>query len=200
MLLKNDIVFSSDIGITDSEFIKLLSNSEHILKNIKDRKNLHERDSLDRLINILIGEIAEYSVIKWLNKKDKYAKSAIVKDSGMPDSGYDIILKSKDNRNLKCSVKSSISAMKKPDDILTNFKIATTKDELTDVNIQVYFWYDLYNQPRITVPTINNMGIISWCGKNDIDCFKSYKGEEREAPQKKLNEMRSMESLLEYLS
>jgi hypothetical protein len=150
---------------------------------------------------VLLGEIAENAVINWLRHHGKYAESAIDKNSPKPDPGHDIILKSTTGAKIRGSVKSSLSALKGVDEIVDQFTLATKEAELRDVNIQVYFWLDLYASSgyRTTVPSTRNFALIGWAGLKDITKFKSYATEKREAPDVKLKNMRPMQELLEYL-
>lgn len=181
-----------------------LETSLFLLKNMEDRPDLHDRGVFERFTNIAMGEIAERAVIEWLLSKNKYAVSAVDKHSEKPDKGFDILLKSKDReRELKCSVKSSLSIYKSNiTDILKEFTISTKKIEVTDINIQVYFWLNLNSNPRITLPSELNMGIIGWLGRKDLQSatFGKYSTENREAPKIKLQDIRPMESLLGYIS
>lgn len=187
--------------MTDGEIEQCIKTAEFLCETVVDRKDLHERDYLERYIDILMGEIAEQSVIKWFHDHDKYAKSAVDKTSGKPDLGHDIILKSRNNKEILCSVKSSLSVFKSDmQDILDTFTIATKKSEIRQVNIQVYYWLSPKTNPRVCVPNHENMAIIGWVANNDIQSFGTYSTEGRESPaQVKLRQIRSMESLLQYI-
>ena len=80
-------------------------------------------------------------------------------------------------------------------------RLATKRSELKDVNIQVYFWLSLTNEPRITVPSTNNVAIIGWFTKADVERggFTTYKTEDRQTPNIKLSEARPMDELLNYI-
>lgn len=183
-----------------SELVKKsISVATHITENLVDRRDLHTRDLLERFIDCLMGEIAEQTVIYWLQRNNKYAASAVDKTSDKPDTGHDIWVKSKDQRTVKASIKSSISAQKTPEQILKTFTLATTPSELREINIQVYFWLSLNSTPRVTVPTLRQCGIIAWAGQNDLREFAAYEREERLAPRKKLGELRPMHELLQLL-
>ena len=100
-------------------------------------------------------------------------------------------------------MKSSLSACKSHiDEILKSFTIAAKKSEIRQVNIQVYYWLSLKgdHEYRVTVPSNNNMAIIGWAGENDIEKFGNYSTEHRQVAEIKLEQIRSMESLLEFLS
>lgn len=187
--------------ISDGEVKECVKTAEFLCESIIDRKDLHERDYLERYIDILMGEIAEKSVIKWFRDHGKFAESAVDKTSGKPDMGHDIILKSIENKEILCSVKSSLSVYKSEmKDILDTFTIATKKSELRQVNIQVYYWLSLKSTPRVCVPNHENMAIIGWVSNKDIESFGTYATEDRESPDNiKLRQIRSMESLLKYL-
>ncbi|QIC47152.1 hypothetical protein GAG94_08505 [Lysinibacillus sphaericus] len=184
-----------------NEFNTCVNNATHLVQYVKDRDNLHERDVYERFNNILMGEIAEALVIKWLHQNNKYAESAVDKTSEQPDLGHDIYLKDLQGNTIKCSVKSSLAAFRSPKEILLESKLASTEKEIREVNIQVYFWYNLYPKDghRITLPNTNNVALFSWAGNNDIERFKSYKTEQREAPEIPLCELRKMRDLLELI-
>lgn len=199
-LSENDVIMGP---ILDScEVQECIQTAEVLYKNIADRKNLHSRSVLERFCNVAIGEIAEQSVISWLKKNNKYAILAVDKNSGMPDKGYDIILKNKEGRYIKCSVKSSISVYhSRIDKILTTFSPAITEKEVAQVNIQVYFWLRIKDCPRTNLPSEYNMAIIGWLGEKDF-CnkkFIKYETEGRKSLNIKLEKMRSMASLLSLL-
>lgn len=200
MITVNDVV---KVLLSKSELNKCIDNAQLVLQNLIDRKDLHERDELERFNNILMGEIAEYMVIKWLKGQGKYAESSVDKASGIPDAGHDIILKKKNTEEIiKCSVKSSLSFKKGIDGIIKEFKLATTQKELRDVNIQVYFWLELNpvgSKSRTTVPSFNNSAIIGWFGINDLTSFNVYNHEKRQAPTESLNKSRSMKELLNFI-
>lgn len=189
------------VDIDDNETKICLENAQTICTTIKDRADLHKRSYMERYIDILMGEVAECAVIKWLKDNGKYAVSAVDKKSGKPDLGHDIVVRRRDGVEITCSVKSSLSAYKNSfDDILDTFTIATKLSEIRKVNIQVYFWLNLRGKEhRTTVPSTDNMAIVGWVGENDIAKFSSYNGEERQVADVKLRDMRPMHSLLDYL-
>lgn len=188
--------------LDDTSLNLCVDNAQKMLSKIVDRSDLHERDNLERFNNILMGEIAEQMVIQWFVSQGKFVESAVDKDSNTPDAGHDIWLKQLNGEKLKCSIKSSLSYSKGAEGILSTFKLATTFNELRDINIQVYFWLNLYpaqNSSRKTFISFSNSAIIGWFGIKDLKNFKSYNYEKRSAPTVPLNEARSMQSLLQYL-
>ncbi len=186
-----------------SEEVKACIETALVLADfVVDRKDLHKRSYLERFINLVMGEIGEQSVLKWLKKNGKYAVSAVDKNSGKPDKGHDILLKNKKGGIIKCSVKSSLAAKKSEmNDILSTFNLASTKQEVRDVNIQVYFWLEIFKEPRTIVPSEAHAAIIGWAGKNDLEKIpeKKYATEERKEVQIYLKELRTMDSLLEFI-
>ncbi|WP_024860261.1 hypothetical protein [Ruminococcus flavefaciens] len=178
------------------------TTKESLLKTMKDRKDLHKRSVTERFNNILMGELAETLVLKWLISQGINAVSAVDKNSGQPDSGYDIIIYTEKNREVHCSVKSSLSVYKsKIEEILDNFTISTTKKEVQEINIQVYFWYILSGEHRVTLPSEQNMAVIGWAGKHDLTSvdYGAYATEERKAPKIKLRDLRPMSELIQFL-
>ena len=196
MIEEKDII---SFKFTNNQIKECIEIANNLTDSVVDRKDLHNRDYLERFLDILMGEIAEKLVISWLQQNKKFVKSAVDKTSGKPDLGHDIILRAKDGREIKGSIKSSLSVFKQPTDIINEFTLATTAREVRDVNIQVYFWLNTQATPRRNLPNTDNLAIIAWCGKKDIDRFDSYKKEERQAPQKKLKELRTMGELLNML-
>ena len=98
------------IKLEENEIYQLIEQANNLALNIVDRKDLHERDHLERVINVIQGEIAEYIVIKWLKSQNKTVRSAVDKTAKKPDSGHDIIVKSKKTgAEIECSIKSSLS-------------------------------------------------------------------------------------------
>jgi hypothetical protein len=200
MINTNDVI---RIILDKTELNKCIDNAKLVLRNLVDRKDLHERDDLERFNNVLMGEIAECMVIKWIKINGKYVKSSVDKNSGVPDLGHDIELKKADSGEIiKCSIKSSLSFKKGLDGIVNEFKLATTEKELREVNIQVYFWLELTpqkNLPRTTVSSLTNSAIIGWFGKKDLNNFDKYNHEQRQAPTKSLSSARPMVDLLKYI-
>ena len=200
-LLKECEVVKSPI-LNPSEIMECIKTAQMLCQSICDRPDLHERGLLERFHDVLMGEAAERSVIKWLQSRGAQAKSAVAKTSGRPDLGHDILLKRKQGDSLRCSVKSSISAYYADiNTILDTFSIATKKTEICDVNIQVYYWLNLKEKPRVAVPSEYNMAIVGWLGRNDFSgkAFVQYVTEEREVADIKLRQIRAMDTLLEYL-
>lgn len=189
------------VNLNDREMQTCLENAQFLCETINDRNDLHLRSYMERYIDIMMGEAAEYAVIKWLINNGKYAVSAVDKKSGKPDLGHDIILKGRNGNEITCSVKSSLSVFKHSfDDILDTFTIATKLSEIRKVNVQVYYWLNLGGIPhRTTVPSTDNMAIVGWVGENDVTAFSTYNGEARQVADMKLRNMRSMQSLLDYL-
>lgn len=181
-----------------------IDNAKNIMSTIIDRKDLHSRDDLERFNNLLMGEISEMTVLKWLHSKGKNAVSTVDKTAAQPDLGHDLQLRDVKGNYIHCSIKSSLSALQALDYIVSNFKLATKQSELREVNIQVYFWLVINptgdNKSRTTVLSLRNLAIIGWFGVNDLKKFENYATENREAPTKPLKEARSMESLLSRLS
>ena len=186
---------------TGEEIQAHIATAELLLKTMQDRADLHARGALERFINIAMGEVAEQAVIKWLQGQGKFAQSAVDKGSGRPDEGRDIVLRSNRGRDIECSVKSSLSAHLNVEQILTQFHLSAKRSEIRDINIQVYFWLKLSSRPRITVPSERNMAIIGWLGRRDLEkvAESHYATEARSVVEVKLNQMRPMSSLLEYL-
>lgn len=202
IVTSKDIIF---VNLDENEFNQCVDTAKHLTSHILDRPDLHSRDYLERFTNVLTGEIAEQMVIKWLNGNGKYAESAVDKTSSTPDLGHDILLRLKENNEeIKCSVKSSLSVFKLEDEIVSNFTLATTSREVRQVNIQVYFWLDIYGRgnedgSRRNIPNLKSAAIIAWASKKDLTTFDRYSTEARLAPKKKLNELRTLNSLLSYI-
>lgn len=198
-IVRNDIV---KVKLKNRDLQICIENAQFLCETIMDRKDLHLRSYMERYIDILMGEVAETAVINWLHENGKYAVSAVDKKSGKPDLGHDIIVKDTRGKELKCSIKSSLSVYKSDlDEIIDNFTLASKKSEVRDINIQVYYWLNLQggSHNRTTVPSNENMAIIGWLGSNDIDKYTKYNTEERETVNKKLRDVRTMQSLLSYL-
>ena len=190
--------------ISQADLATCIENAKNIMSAITDRHDLHSRDDLERFNNLLMGEISEMTVLKWLHSEGKYAESIVDKTSRKPDLGHDLRLRKTNGDFIRCSIKSSLSALKDLNYIIHNFKLATKQSELREVNVQVYFWLVINppgnHQSRTTVLSLRNSAIIGWFGINDLSNFESYATENREGPTKTLREARSMESLLELLS
>ena len=198
MAVNNDAVIKIDLSNIDMH--NCVKNTQVLCETMIDRSDLHLRSYMERYIDIMMGEAAEMAVIKWLKQNGKYAVSAVNKKAGKPDSGHDIILKDIRGREIKCSVKSSLSVYKnKIDDILDTFTVATKSSELREVNIQVCYWLELNGENRTTVPSNDNMAIIGWIGEKDVEEFDTYSTEKRQVAKIKLRDVRSMQSLLDYL-
>lgn len=192
------------VVLSKKELNQCIDNAKAVLQNIVDRGDLHNRDELERFNNILMGEVAEAMVLKWLHDNGKQAKSSVNKNSGTPDAGHDIeVVRNDENSSVaKCSVKSSLTFSKSIEGIINEFKLATTKSELRDINIQVYFWLELFppdEKSRITVSSLKNSAIIGWFTKNDLPMFNVYNHENRQVAVKKLSEARAMITLLKFL-
>lgn len=190
--------------INQTDLAICIENAKNTMTTIIDRRDLHSRDDLERFNNLLMGEISEMTVLKWLHSKGKYAVSAVDKTSKQPDLGHDLQLRDVSGNFIRCSIKSSLSALKDLNYIIDSFKLATKQSELREVNVQVYFWLDITptgnNKSRTTVLSLRNSAIIGWFGMNDLNSFESYATEIREAPTRPLSDARSMESLLSFLS
>lgn len=198
----DEVIFQS---LSEEEVKECIEISKNISTYVIDRSNLHGRDYLERFVNVLQGELAEKMVIKWLQKNNRYVRSAVDKNSKKPDLGHDIIVKNLKGLEVKCSIKSSLSVFKGIDDILTNFTLATEERELRTINIQVYFWLDIYGKfngqgNRHSLLNTNNAAIISWSTHKQLNNFKNYATERRMAPKQKLNELNSLGELLRFLS
>ena len=198
MAVNQDTVIK--IALSENDLSSCIGNTQILCETISDRSDLHLRSYMERYIDIMMGEVAEAAVIKWLKQNGKFAVSAVNKSSGKPDSGRDIILRGKHKQEIECSVKSSLSVYKDNiNDILDTFTIATKASELRKVNIQVYYWLKLKGENRITVPSNKNMAIIGWIGENDVKEFGTYNTENRQVAKIKLRNIRTMKSLLDYL-
>ena len=198
MAVNQDTVIK--IALSENDLSSCIDNTQILCETISDRSDLHLRSYMERYIDIMMGEVAEVAVIKWLKQNGKYAVSAVNKSSGKPDSGRDIILRGKHKQEIECSVKSSLSVYKDNiNDILDTFTIATKASELRKVNIQVYYWLKLKGENRITVPSNKNMAIIGWIGENDVKEFGTYNTENRQVAKIKLRNIRTMKRLLDYL-
>jgi len=200
MINEKDIIY---IELDKSELDECIDVAKYLSRHIIDRDDLHKRDDLERFINVLMGEVAEQMVIKWLHNNGKKANSTVNKTTTKPDLGHDIqVHKKEDDSALLCSVKSSISYKLDINGVLNICKLATKKSELRDINIQVYFWLVLEpkkDESRVTVPSLRQAAIIGWFGKNDLLKFSTYNHELRETPLEPLRTGRTMNSLLQRL-
>jgi hypothetical protein len=189
------------ISFSDEELHEYINVANKITTSVVDRNDLHSRDYLERFINVILGEISERMVIKWLREQGKYVESTVDKESETPDAGHDIKLRNNEGETIYCSIKSSLSVFKKIPEILEQFTIATTMREVRDVNIQVYFWLNVTGEGyRVTVPTTKNAAIIGWVGKKDLTEFTTYATEDRESPSIKLKDTRPLSDLLNFIS
>jgi hypothetical protein len=137
MLQNNDIV---PVTLTKEEFDKCVVTAMELSNSIVDRHDLNGRDYLDRFINLLQGECAERAVCSYFNNHEIAAVSYDKLARRGPDGGIDLYLPTPHgSKPLICSVKSSTSFAKPPPALLDEFKLATTRGEITDVNIQVVF-------------------------------------------------------------
>lgn len=188
--------------LSPAEVMACVGTAQILCRSMCDRQDLHERGMLERFHDVLMGEVAEQSVIKWLRSRDIEAESAVDKAGGQPDSGHDILVKGRRGEILKCSVKSSISAYYADmDKILDTFSIATKASEICSINIQVYFWLNLRETPRTAVPSERHMAIVGWLGSRDFSGrdFVRYARENREVADIRLRELRAMETLPGFL-
>lgn len=186
----------------DAQIKECIQNAFYLTDFITDRSDLHSCSFLEKFMDVLLGEISERMVIEWLRSNGKYAESAVDKRSEHPDLGHDIWIKNTKGKISKCSVKSSISGLKSDmKDILSIFSPAFKTEEIRDINIQVYFWLKLYDKPRISVPSENNAAIIGWMKDSDLrNCAEQpYATESRPKLDLRLNQMRPMNDLLQYL-
>lgn len=180
-------------------------NATKILNSIIDRKDLHGRSYAEQFQNIFMGELAEKAVLQYFMENGIYAVSAVDKESGAPDCGYDIIVFDKHGIERRVSVKSSLSVYKSsPEEIIAEpkFHLAAKQAEICDINIQVYFWLVTHgNETRVSVPSEQNMIIVGWAGSKDITGeTASYSSEKREVVAVSLKELRPMEELLRFLA
>ena len=201
MIKVSDVI---QFEISHEDLVICIENAKNIMSAVVDRKDLHSRDDLERFNNLLMGEISEMTVLKWLHSKGKYAVSAVDKTTAKPDLGHDLQLRKTDGSYIRCSIKSSLSALKDLNHIVSHFRLATKQSELREVNIQVYFWLVINptgdNKSRTTVLSLRNSAMIGWFGLKDLNSFEHYPTEDREVPTRPLSEARSMESLLSFLS
>jgi len=199
MVTENDIVY---VELNKKEFREAAEVALIIATSISDRPDLHPRDLLERFIDCLMGEVAERMVLRWLRQNGKYAKPAADKKAAERDPGHDILVKLVNNKIVRASIKSSLSALKdNPGQILSTFTLAVTPKEIREINIQVYFWLSLRGSPRVTVPSIKQAAIMAWAFDEDLrkTNFKEYRGEERLAPELKLKDLRPPSELLNWL-
>lgn len=191
----SDVIHPS---LPDNELATCITVASRIAPSIGDRADLHARDGLERFINVLLGEVAESMVLRWLREQGKCAMPAGDKRGDEPDAGHDLLLRHR-GRELRCSVKSSLSALHELPRVLEEFTLATKRVELRAVNVQVYFWLDVRGNGghRTTVPSLKRAAIIGWAGLRDVQQFRQYATEARQAPAGfKLHQMRPMADLL----
>lgn len=196
------------VHITDDEVDEVHARSSFLARTIQDRKNLHDRSYQERLTDIEMGEFGELACLKYFHDHGKYAVSAVDKTSGRPDAGFDLILRCADGgKFFRCSVKTSLSVFKSdPEDIIATFQLGSTPKELSQVNIQVYFYYNIHpkkGETRVTVLTVDNLIIVGWIGL--LQALKMmgeghYTGEDRPTVDIPLRNLNPMDELLEYLS
>lgn len=205
MISENDVI-KGDL-LSEKDVFECIDISRNLLNSMRDREDLHDRAIVERYNDILMGELAERAVLNWLVINGVNARSAVDKSSGKPDGGHDIII----NDKIKCSVKSSLSyKYSSVPEIIKMYTVATTENEIRDVNIQVYFWLNLKiegtnfnpSSSRVSVPSEWNMAIIGWLDRESLirAKFDNYKTEKRTSPKIHLCEMRPINDLLGDLS
>ncbi|MFK7602973.1 hypothetical protein ACI3L1_12265 [Deinococcus sp. SM5_A1] len=173
-----------------------------LLPHVRDRADLHGRDPLEKYHNLLMGEIAELAVISYLVGQGKYAVSAVDKEAATPDAGHDILVRRRDGTAAKCSVKSSLSYRHAIEAIPGQFRPAFNRREPRDINIQVYFHYQLNAEPRTTVAASAHAYIIGWASEKKLldSGFSVYNGEKRWVADLKLADLSPLAELLPLLS
>jgi len=173
-----------------------------LLPHVRDRADLHGRDPLERYHNLLMGEIAELAVIAYLTGQGKSAVSAVDKAAGTPDMGHDVVVRRRDGTAAKCSVKSSLSYHHGIAAIPGQFKPAFSHREPRDINVQVYYHYNLRLEPRTTVAASAHAYIIGWASEKKLlgSEFAAYNGERRRVADLKLADLSPMAELLPLLS
>lgn len=205
MITKENVISVKEQNLlNDGDVISCIKRATNLISSMPDRKDLHSRSILERYIDILMGEVAEQAVLNWFIRNGRNAESAVDKESGHADNGYDITLNKVSGEQVKCSVKSSLSVFKyEVDDIISTFKLSIKPSELTDVNVQVYYRLKLKNgESRISVPSENEMFIIGYLPiktAKKMEKYTTYTTEEREALDIELSKLDSMESILEFL-
>ncbi|AIZ46221.1 hypothetical protein QR90_15925 [Deinococcus radiopugnans] len=174
----------------------------HLLPYVVDRADLHGRDPLEKFHNLLMGEIAELAVIAYLTGQGKVAASAVDKQATRPDAGHDVVVRRKDGTDAKCSVKSSLSYHHGIAAIPEMFRPAFNHREPRDINIQVYYHYNLRAEPRTTVAALTHAYIIGWAPEKRLLApdFTVYPGERRRVADLKLADLSPMAGLLPLLS
>lgn len=173
-----------------------------LLPHVQDRADLHGRDPLEKYHNLLMGEIAELAVIAYLTAQGKAAASAVDKQAGTPDMGHDIVVRRRDGTAARCSVKSSLSYHHGIAAIPGQFRPAFNHREPRDINIQVYYHYNLRLEPRTTVAASTHAYIIGWASERKLlaSGFAVYNGERRQVADLRLADLSPMADLLPLLS
>lgn len=206
-------VTSSDtIPVNDvldvSAVVDAAERAMRILGRVRDRGDLHERDALERFLDVLLGQLAEAAVLKWLSGQGKKVEH-ISRTAVGSDPGYDITMQAATGSKVKISVKSSISAciydIKR---ILDTFNVAITENEArkADVHVQVYYRLRLGGasresgsgvaSPRVVVPSLREAILVGWIRGEDVTSFASYNTESRQAAEMKLKDLHPMRDLL----
>lgn len=173
-----------------------------LLPHMRDRADLHGRDPLERYHNLLMGEIAELAVIAYLTGQGRWAVSAVDKAATVPDAGHDVVLRRRDGTAARCSVKSSLSYHHGIAAIPGQFRPAFNSREPRDINVQVYYHYNLRGEPRTTVAALAHAYIIGWAPERRLlgSEFIVYNGEQRRVADLRLADLSPMAELLPLLS
>lgn len=153
--------------------------------NIKDRNNLHQREEKERKRNLIEGAIAEGLFLHSLLDHGKKASYG----SGL---GHDDVLVEQDGIVKNVSVKSS-HIDQEPHEILNKMHLASTREEVTDFNVQVFFW-----GPKNEIKR-DRVAIFAWASKSDLERvnFSSYNDREnRERPDPVVKKFRRFKDIL----
>lgn len=198
----NDVIPLTRLQLPEDTFRTAVQTALKLTPSVVDRPDLHGRDMMERFYNVLNGEIAEQAIIVYLQQQGKFAQSSVDKDAARPDLGHDIFVRRSDGTRATCSVKSSLSYQFGIEGILQHFRPAFKPSELREFNIQVYYHYNLSQQPRLTVPALVGADIIGWGSFQDLSRASStaYQGEGRRVLDIKLGQMLPMAALLTLLS
>lgn len=196
-----DVIRVSDLKLSGEVLTTAVQTASRVSRHVVDRSDLHGRDPLERFTNVLLGELAEQAVLAYFQQQNRYAVSAVDKNAQQPDAGHDILIRRANGTEATCSVKSSLSYKLDLPGILSICRPAFRRAEVRDVNVQVYFRYNLGGQPRLVVPSLEEAYIIGWTNRQTLlgGGFGHYAGEEREVANIRLQEISPMRELVPHL-
>jgi len=183
--------------LPDTEFNQAVTFAYHVLAH---QNNTHS-DLLHQWVQELMEELAERMVIHWLRSNGKFTEPVTDKGATHPKRTHEIWVTDIRGVKVKAAIYTTLSTNKSDiPSILRTHSLSVDPDKMCGINFSVGYWLQLWEKPRVKIPSLQRAAIIGWASdKNFREAVKSRETHHHNYVAIKFCDLRPVNELLQFL-